>query len=705
MNDYILDLINNNEWDKAILESKDIFSKIFEGKNIFHYACIRGNKNVILTALNLKSISILISDHNGNTGAHLLALNGWDKLLLEVIEFEPIFLKLKNNHDKFVYNYVIQRNDTFFKIIKAMSKSSYLQYLNFVRQNNKTLLIDILEQCDNIQSKNFIKIKFLSDYNINWNIPEDNLPFIMLLKQQKEDICNFILDNVKTLKINAINYDELNLLQASLEFNMKNIAIKLIDMGSDINFGGPENIYIPLSTCFKTKQFDVSQKLINNPAINYNEKDNQLNTPIYYLLYQIGNNKTLLEQKKIFKITEKVIKNSDLANVNRINVTPLHIITMFKLWNTFRNVLEQKQFDLNILDNKKKSVLHYLSDEEIFDFMKIVDKQIRNNNIVDIKKHINIIMPKISKIEFTSGLFNADGIHNTIYMMYILTKYKNCIIPMRYPIDDKMAWEINKFKIEMFPRDKVSHFITSVVSFYSETFYSILPCMIFWRNIKLNFKTKNFLMYLTRSINTNYRFVILKLTLVPSTIILHANIVIYDKQRNIITRFEPYGDWNILDSIYLDKMLFNAFKKALPNNKLKSLKYIRPTQYLSETRFQSSSLDNYNMERNFGDPAGFCLAWCYWFVELKMLNPDIDEKILVKSALNEIIINAKNTDTNPLLNYIRKYAKHLDDEKNKIFEKININETDYYKINPSNDTFNNIEKYVTDYVIDKLLSN
>ena len=42
-----------------------------------------------------------------------------------------------------------------------------------------------------------------------------------------------------------------------------------------------------------------------------------------------------------------------------------------------------------------------------------------------------------------------------------------------------------------------------------------------------------------------------------------------------------------------------------------------PHEYLQNVNFQQSSLGD--KEQNLGDPEGYCLAWCLWFLELKLL--------------------------------------------------------------------------------------
>ena len=76
---------------------KDPFQPISSGKNIFHFACLRGNNDIINKCIDMRSKNIYLSDDNGNSGCHLLALNEWDNILLNVVEKEPLFLKLKND--------------------------------------------------------------------------------------------------------------------------------------------------------------------------------------------------------------------------------------------------------------------------------------------------------------------------------------------------------------------------------------------------------------------------------------------------------------------------------------------------------------------------------------------------------------------------------------------------------------------------------
>jgi hypothetical protein len=139
---HIIELINNNKWDDALDEIKnDMFKPIIDQRNLFHMACIRGNKKIINHFLSTKSALIYQADEDGNTGAHLLAQNGWDDLLLTIASKYPDFLILKNNEDKLVINFLISRNEILNKIFKLIQK----KHLNYVRSDNKTFLIDLID--------------------------------------------------------------------------------------------------------------------------------------------------------------------------------------------------------------------------------------------------------------------------------------------------------------------------------------------------------------------------------------------------------------------------------------------------------------------------------------------------------------------------------------------------------------------------------
>ena len=176
--------------------------------------------------------------------------------------------------------------------------------------------------------------------------------------------------------------------------------------------------------------------------------------------------------------------------------------------------------------------------------------------------------------------------------------------------------------------------------------------------------------------NKTKRFIFIKLSLIPNSSGTHANILIYDKKLNILERFEPYGPNGMLDEEKLNSYLEKLSKKLFN----KKTKFISPKLFLDDTKFQIVSSDSDPDNKKLGDPIGYCLAWCFWYLELRLKNPDITSKELVKFAFNDILQN-HSKDSNQVLSYIRNYSQELDKMKNEFLKEAGISENDFYSTN------------------------
>ena len=351
------------------------------------------------------------------------------------------------------------------------------------------------------------------------------------------------------------------------------------------------------------------------------------------------------------------------------------------------------------MNKHRENIFQYLNDEDTLKFVKLIDNQLKNG-IQSELQHTDIILP-VSEPNSNNGVFNSDNVHNVIYMFYILNKY-NASVPMQYPVDDKKVWDIYKMNIAHFTLGTNSDSMISSLLFYHNNCFGLVPHIILWRNKYYHYISKDIDFFIKRELQNSSEFIIIKLVISPGES-LHSNAVIYDKKNNILTRFEPYGDWDMADSYHLDLKIIDIFKSCLDKSLVHKLKYIRPTEYLNKTKFQSVSLGDDQKHKNLGDPAGYCLAWTYWFLELKILNRNINDNVLVKMAYNKIFKDADNKSSNPLLHYIRGYAKHLDNEKNMFLEKIGIHSQEHYKLNYSSNFISILNKYIDDYVKEKIM--
>lgn len=690
MSNDILRLINNDDWTTVLQKVQPILKVLDDGRTLFHYACIRGQKQIIKSIMALKSIEIYKSDLDGNTGCHLLALSSWDNLLFELIEMDNNFLKIKNNQDQFIFNIVINRPETLELIIDAMKKFKLESYLNYVRSDGKTFLLDLIKITEKTNNKIYYEIlKKIEHYDL----PKSRLPLNYALEKGYMTVAKFIVDNIK-MDLNLCDENSFNPLILSLLYKEIDFAKLLLKSNINVNFGGSENRYIPLSIIIKYDLFDLYYDLKRH-NLNYNNADNVLNIPAFYLIQHMSR-KYDKSQEKIYK---DILINSDLNFSNFQGTTCMHLLVKYNLWEKFTDILENIEINPNLENTKGENILSYLKENKLQKFVGIIDKQINKGIFTKITGSNDINLP-ISIDAHDFGIFNADSIHNMTYLMYILTKYNNATVPVQYPNEEKQMWDVYITNLGLIS-NKNNDPMTSTIGFYVSSFYSISPHIIFWRDKYFYYVNRHIKLYLERAIKSNKRFIIIKLTLSPTNSLLHSNMVLYDKKRNTLMRFEPYGDWDLADSYHLDKLIRGLFEDILNKDELKKFTFIRPNEYLDKTKFQSTSLgDDYN-SKNLGDPEGYCLAWSYWFLELKLLNPDVDEKDLVKNAFISILKIDKNS-TNPILQHIRGYAKHLDKEKNSIFDLIGIPKQLHYKLNFQKENVKLLTKYVDDYVIKQI---
>ena len=109
--------------------------------------------------------------------------------------------------------------------------------------------------------------------------------------------------------------------------------------------------------------------------------------------------------------------------------------------------------------------------------------------------------------------------------------------------------------------------------------------------------------------------------------------------------------------------------------------------------------NEYNLNyKSFGDPGGYCLAWCFLFLEVRLIYDNLTSKEVI-SLINNYILNIfekdfkdilKDEQLNKFLVYIRHYGKSLDQYKNKLLLKLNISLKTIYHLNLNDKIYNKI---------------
>lgn len=127
----------------------------------------------------------------------------------------------------------------------------------------------------------------------------------------------------------------------------------------------------------------------------------------------------------------------------------------------------------------------------------------------------------------------------------------------------------------------------------------------------------------------------------------HSNILLYDKETGILERFEPHGSKKSLEGEWfqtndLDNEIKTYFKDIVTE-------YLTPkiTCPLVGPQIQE------NLE-NILPGVGFCTIWSFWYIDLRLSNPEIDRILLQALAISKI-----RSESQFLTRYIYSFAKHL----------------------------------------------
>jgi len=719
-------LINKNKWNKIynLLKNNKIdpTEEISNGNTIIHLAAINNNNKIISYFLDINKSILKKSNNEGNSIFHLLALYGYIDLLKKCIIKIPDLLNLLNNNNENIYNLLYKNFDFIDWIIKYKKYKKYKILIDDIHGQN--IITKNINESISIKDINYKIIKLLIiTYTEQIKSYQDSLLCYSIFKY-KYHIAKLLLKynydvNKKDIKYNTPFIYAIN------NKNYK-LAKYLIQKGADINYNGINGNSNPMILSINNKNDKIIDLLLDN-GFDVNNYNKYIETPLHYALYK--NNK--LSPTIIFKL----LYYGDLNIQNIDGETPLHLLCKYHNFRNYNKVIENKKLDIFIKDKMNKKPIDYINSNHIYEFIKIVlnsyIKQINGqiNNIDEcrknssstlckneLKKHIfktkrsipisddqKIIYKKFKMIQgyvTNYGIFNTDILHNIIYTIIILKKYDNIGIPFQYYITDKYINDRITYSNNDLYYGDIETMISDIVKIYLNYFYEIIPHLIIWKNSAQYYIHHDLKFHLLKCMQGNkIRFIFLKLTLVVVSSNTHANIIIYDKVNNTLERFEPYGVIPYLENEKLDIFLINFGKEYFDIN----TKYYSPKDIFGNIGFQSISNDNEQYVRKLGDPIGFCLGWCFWYLEMKVNNPDIKPFIFIKQAMHQIIDQNVDSDKT-FISFIRNYASDLDRQKNNFMKLAGINKNNIYDLVLSQNDHNNIFKNLI-FEFNKIIQN
>ena len=617
------------------LKKYSLNKPIFQNNYLFHYLILLNNIN----GLKLTKFPIQIENIDGLNGFHLAAKENHLDILYYLIDTYPDYI---NNKDR--------NNNTF---------TYYLEFTNFYDLIIKYPKLDweylISELTINLVISN-LKYKDLKDFLSIYKLP---------IEQKKQYLFSILANN--ELKIE-------NKIKILDTFSDDEINIK------DINGFGLLYYAIQYDD---EKLFDYL--LTRNIDIYYNDYDNILNNAIFY---DIKNN----IKKYTPKIINRLIKINDnfMNESNHLQNNIAHNILYLRI-NT-NNDKPDYSIDLDILkygnsdcwnqlDNMKKSPLELLTKLNYDIYSKLIN-------------NISISADIIKKIEEQE----IDKRWIKLYKLQSEYKYNNDIIIDKYPYSHNSSWDcmlvfeslynfyiIDNYDIE-FPINE-SFLLKNISYDYTFPFDKIVQnqAIFPWKIYYFSEDEYYIHQYVNNIINSyKKRFLFITITIVKynnNNYSYHLNILIFDNKNKIVERFEPHGSINdndTMDDILEEELTWNT-----------GFKYIRPKEYMQHLSFQAISDEGNEKNVKYGDPGGYCGAWCYWYLETKLKNPDIDSKTLVHKLVNKL-----NHQDIKFSEYIRNYANKLTIEKNKYLEIIGIDPKNISNVNISNEDFHKIINYI-----------
>lgn len=692
----IADIYEQNElfdWDKYI----DSINK-----SIHYLAYNKQNKIIKQITLNIFKVQLWNLNAENDTLVHIAAkTNNFDLFKYAInVDINIIYNKNKLGMTPlfyFLHNYVIVKKIINTHILKDHDishnctlfehyiKSKNIQMISYLAHTlifnkNSTVLFTLIESLIDVR----IKIKILR----------------ILIR--------------RGIDINLLNDKFISLLIISIASKQYDITFFLLKNGAEINYYGPENLENPLTIAIHNNDIPMIKLLLDN-GININIQDKYLCTPMHYIF--------LVENKIPTNIRRKLLDNVSNVNVcDKYMNSILNLLTYIDDWTKYEDILENKKLDINLKNKNNISPINNIPSTQIDQFYEMVYrsyiKQLvpniewadkKDNEIAtamskkyDIEKYKKYIYNKIiagysypkkkskTKIFFpippiTNITYFSSMTHNYIcYLAYLLNKYANIKIPS-LTSEQKNIKSINDIKKNN--KDiEINKFFKSILRDYINHSPVLINHIIIWKDPGTVFISP----YLIDGINDtiqkfpDIKFILIKLTIITKIIVNHANIIIYDVPNNYIERFDPYGKVPYYNNKKIDDILEFFFKKKIPN-----IKYISSYKLINNISYQVFS-DEKNADNHFiNDPSGFCLAWCVWYVELRINNPDINIKTLTKKSIYYI-----NKKENNVKDYIRNYSDYLDKKKNKILKCGGLNKKFWYTVNIPFNIYRHYMKYI-----------
>lgn len=614
--------IANIKNKKELMQFK-LNKPIYENNYLFHYLILFDK----LEILKLYKFPIYKENNENLNGILLAAKTRNIKILKYLLTKYPEYVYNKNINEQMFINLI--KPNYIIKLLKL--KLNWNLLLNYkINKNTSETIYDYLL----FKSTYNELIKLFEIYKF-----KQSLNYLILNKNLNEKEILHLLKMFDTSQYNIRDSDDYNLIFPVLINSFENILKYLFSTNLIIDYYTIINTVHPLRMAFTNKNIKIYSLVWNYIKKNYDYEttDKNLNNIAHFLL---KNNATDNVSLEILNNCPSIVWHQ--LNINKI--TPLELITKYN-FDKYKYLLENKEINLKNIIIKDEKWLKFLN--------KLKKLNINDDNLV------------FENYKYThANLFQSKFKDLTVIIMYLKEKYVNLYLPN---LDDYALKNLN--------------LIDNLGVYWPDNLLAnnpIFPWFVCYDNNENYWIHSN----LNNLINAQrrikkYDFSFCYLSLNIENVGLHANILIYDFNNMTVERFDPYGD-----TVHFDKKLDEVLEEELTWDT--GLKYIKPSNYLPVTSFQTISDELNELNQKPGDFGGYCLAWCTWYLEHRIKNKNISSKILITKLLKKI----SELDIS-FMDYIRNYANKLNEERIKIYLSAGV---DYKDV--SNIIFNSRTNYM-----------
>ena len=630
--------------------NKLTISKCMEQVDMTEYYITKNILKIISKKKNfefLKNNIFLLGLNNKNNKNSLIILleGGKFNQVEKLINYNFEILNFKNIHENNLFKLLLGY-DYFYDLI-----------LNSIKNLERSFIINIIT-CSNRLGNNFVdNLIILLNSNYLYYYKDNNKKKILLEKLIDISYNIYLLDAEKNTliitKLCKIISNQTYLLDILKYFNIDNF-----DVYPDLN------LYLCVDYLVLNEYFEVLLYLLDK--INYIEFTN-IDDNIIFKLCENPNTDNKIKSEIIIKILNKSniakFKNNKNQNIFYWLISKYNIDTKILMnFIDYINIYEQDINGQTLIDLIKNKY----NKKNVSLINKYFSKQLVNKNIfLQIYSKMNM---KDKLIKSDIGIFTSNIIHNMLYTIYILDKNKNVIKIPSFELSNEQISHSSEL-IEISNNEKS---LTGYIKLFFINFTKFCPHLIVWKNKYNYWIDPNLLSSIQKNKSINFLYIKLSVYLINNVSVRHSNVIIVDNINKIIERFEPYGEMIFANSVDINNMIQTRIATPL------GYKFIFSQPYPG---FQSRSDEFAKYNKNYGDPMGFCLAWSFLYIDIKMelfknkinVNPiDFINWYIINKFDTDFNIDFENNKTNKYILFIRFYAKYLDSKKNEIIKKFGL---------------------------------